>query len=87
MQLEDWILKPSEEMDLQFKWLGKKSAEHIEQIRAMHINHLEAGLEMIWDRLEQGYGPAEVIEDALFKQIDSFPNIINKDYSKPRKLS
>lgn len=38
---------------------------------------------MIWDRLEQCYGSAEVIEDAL---IDSFPKVTNRDYSKLRKL-
>ena len=31
-------LEPSEEMDLLLKWLGMESAEHIEQIRAIHIN-------------------------------------------------
>ncbi|XP_060782945.1 uncharacterized protein LOC132890172 [Neoarius graeffei] len=80
-------LTPSEEMDLLFKWLGKESAEHIEHIRAIHINHPAAGLAMIWNRLEQFYGSAEVIEDALFKRIDAFPKITNRDYSKLTKLS
>ncbi|XP_034385776.1 uncharacterized protein LOC117729138 isoform X1 [Cyclopterus lumpus] len=80
-------LTPSEEMDLLFKWLGKASAEQVEHIRAIHINHPAAGLAMIWDRLEQSYGSAEVIEDALFKRIDAFPKITNRDYSKLTKLS
>lgn len=70
-------LAASEEMDLLCKCLGKESAEHVEQIRAMHINHPEAELEMIWDRLDQTYGSAEVIEDALFIRIDAFPKLTN----------
>lgn len=80
-------LTPSEEMDLLLKWLGKESAEHVEQIRSIHINHPEAGLAMIWDRLKQTYGSTEVIEDALFKRIETFPKITNRDYSKLTKLS
>ena len=79
-------LTPSEEMDLLFKWLGKESAEHIEQIRAIHIHHPEAGLAMTWNRLEQTYGSAEVIENALFKRIDSFPKVTSRDGSMLTKL-
>ena len=49
-------LEPSKEMDLLLKWLGKESAEHIEQIRALHINRPEAGLAMEWERLKLTYG-------------------------------
>ena len=72
-------LEPSEEMDLLLKWLGKESAEHIDQIRAIHINRPEAGLAMAWERLELTYGSAEAIENALFKCIDSFPERMNRD--------
>lgn len=74
-------------MDLLFKWQGKESAEHVEQIRAIHINCPDAGLKMTWERLEQCYGSAEVVKDALFKQIDSFPKITNRDYVNLRKFS
>lgn len=30
-------------MDLLLKWLGKESAEHVEQVRAIHINNPQAG--------------------------------------------
>ena len=80
-------LTASEEMDLLFKWLGKESAEHVEQIRAIHINRPDAGLKMTWERLDQCYGSAEVVEDALFKRIDNFPKITNRDYVKLRKFS
>lgn len=42
---------------------------------------------MIWDILDQCYGSAEVVEDALLKQIDNFPKITNRDYVKLRKFS
>ncbi|XP_034057918.1 uncharacterized protein LOC117536928 [Gymnodraco acuticeps] len=80
-------LTPSEEMDLLHRWLGNEARQHVEQIRAIHINHPEAGLAMTWDRLERTYGSPEVIEDALFKRIDTFPKITNQDYSKLTKLS
>lgn len=60
-------------MDLLIKWLGKESAEHVEQIRAIPINRPDAGLKMIWE---------EVVEDALFKRIDNFPKIANRDHVK-----
>ena len=71
-------LEPSEEMDLLLKWLGKESAEHIEQI-SHKINWPEAGLAMALERLELTYGSAEAIENALVKDIDSFPEMINRD--------
>lgn len=77
----------SEEMDLLVKWLGKESAEHAKRIRSVHISHPAAGLKMIWNRLDECYGSAEVIEKALFQRLDSFPRISNKDFSKLRDLS
>lgn len=68
-------LSASQKMDLLLKWLGNESAEHVERIRAIHINRPEAGLEMIWQRLEKTYGSVEVIEEALFKRLDTFPKM------------
>eukprot|EP00079_Xenopus_tropicalis_P026785 XP_012820751.2 PREDICTED: uncharacterized protein LOC101731053 [Xenopus tropicalis] len=42
---------------------------------------------MIWHRLNECYGSAEVVENALFKRIDDFPKISNKGYQKLRELS
>lgn len=80
-------LTASEEMDLLLKWLGKESKEHAEQIRAIHVNHPGAGLDMIWERLDRTYGSTEAIEDSLFKRIDTFPKVGNRDYTKLTKLS
>ena len=77
----------SEEMDLLVKWLGKESTEHAKRIRAVHVNHPDRGLKMIWDRLDACYGAPEVIEDALFKRVNNFPKISNRDYSKLHELS
>lgn len=80
-------LTSSKEMDLLVKWLGKESAEHAKRIRAVHVNLPDRGLRLIWDRLDAFYGAPEVIEDALFQRINSFPKISNRDYSKLHELS
>lgn len=80
-------LTSSEEMDLLVKWLGKESAEHAKRIRAVHVNFPDRGLRMIWDRLDTFYGAPEVIEEALFQRINSFPKISNRDYPKLQELS
>ncbi|KAE8623342.1 hypothetical protein XENTR_v10005572 [Xenopus tropicalis] len=80
-------LSYSEEIELLIKYLGTESAEHAKRIRVININHPETGLKMIWHRLNECYGSAEVIENALFKRIDDFPKISNKGYQKLRELS
>lgn len=80
-------LSSSEEMDLLVKWLGKESAEHAKRIRAVHVNFPDRGLRMIWNRLDTFYGAPEVIEDALFQRINSFPKISNRDYLKLHEFS
>lgn len=74
-------------MDLLVKWLGKESAQHAKCIRAIQINQPATGLKMISNRLHECYGSAETIEKALFRRLDDFPKISNKDYSKLRDLS
>ncbi len=41
---------------------------------------------MVWKRLEETYGAPEAIEKALFKKIDDFPRISNKDNLKLQEL-
>ncbi|KAK0152820.1 hypothetical protein N1851_005646 [Merluccius polli] len=79
-------LTDSEEMDLLVKWLGTESAEHARKIRAVHVHHPQRGLKMVWDRLDECYGLPEVIENSLFKRLDSFPKISNRDHRKLREL-
>ncbi|KAE8628499.1 hypothetical protein XENTR_v10000047 [Xenopus tropicalis] len=85
--IRDLDLSYSEEIDLLIKYLGTESAEHAKRIRVININHPETGLKMIWHRLNECYGSAEVVENALFKRIDDFPKISNKGYQKLRELS
>lgn len=69
-------------MDLLNQWLGKDSAQHIRRIRNIIIKCPETGLKMIWERLEECYGSAKAIEDALFKKVDDFPKITSRGYQK-----
>lgn len=79
-------LSPSEEMDLLVKWLGNESAGHARRISAVNVNQPERGLRMVWERLEHCYGSQEAMESALFKRLDAFPRISNKDCQKLREL-
>lgn len=71
-------LSAREELDLLTKWLGAESSEQVKRIRAVHVLNPAAGVAMVWQRLEECYGTPEVIEDALFKKIESFPRLTNK---------
>ncbi|XP_049322874.1 uncharacterized protein LOC125782565 [Astyanax mexicanus] len=75
-----------EELDLLVKWLGRQSAEQVKRIRAVHVNNPKKGLQMAWERLNQCYGAPEVIEESLWKRIDSFDRISNKDHQRLREL-
>lgn len=68
-------LTASEELDLLMKWLGPTSSEYVKRIRSVHIRYPDIGLKTSWDRLEEVYGPPEVIEKALLDRIESFPRI------------
>lgn len=41
---------------------------------------------MIWERLEECYGSAKAIEDALFKKVEDSPKITSRGYQKLREL-
>ena len=84
---KDLNLSAREELDLMTKWLGTESSEQAKRIRAVHIRNHAAGVNMVWQRLEDCYGIPEVIEDALLKKIEHFPKLTNKDNIKLRELS
>jgi len=84
---KDLNLSAREELDLLTKWLGAESAEQAKRIRAVHVLNPAAGAVMVWQRLEECYGTPEVIEDAMFKKIENFPRLTNKDNVKLRELS
>lgn len=78
----DLNLTPREELDLLTKWLEPQSAEQAKRIRAVHINNASSGFKMVWQRLKECYGSAEMIENALLKKLEEFPKISNKDNEK-----
>ena len=80
-------LTASEELDLLVKWLGKESSEQVKSIRAVHVTNPQAGLQLSWIRIQECYATPEVIENALFKRLDSFPRLMSKENIKLRELS
>lgn len=85
--IADLNLATKEELDLLKKWLGTESADRVKRLRTVHVDHPDAGLVAAWARLEQAYGSSEAIESALFKWLQNFPKIGNKDYRKLQDLS
>ncbi|KAG7471657.1 hypothetical protein JOB18_010271 [Solea senegalensis] len=45
-----------------------------------------AGVNMVWQRLEDCYGSTEAIENALLKKVDEFPRISNRENQRLREL-
>lgn len=84
---KDLDLTFGEEIDLLVKWLGKESAEYVTWIWTVKVNNPERGLRMIWIRPEECYGSSKVMENELFKHLESFPKLSNKDYAKLIELS
>lgn len=56
------------------------------RIRSVHVSDPSAALVMAWNRLTECYGAPEMIENALFKKLDAFQKISNRDYAKFREL-
>ncbi|XP_054872108.1 uncharacterized protein LOC129350233 [Amphiprion ocellaris] len=82
----DVDLTYSQELDLLVKWLGKESSEHVKRIRAVYSTNPKAALQLSWDRLDECYVTPEVVENALFKRLDNFPRLTNRDNVKLREL-
>lgn len=82
----DLNLTAREELDLLVKWLGPESAAQAKRIRYVHATSTPTAVQIIWERLEDCYGCAEVIEHALLKRLEDFPRISNKDPRQLREL-
>lgn len=83
---EDIDFTYSQELDLLVKWLSKESSEHVKRIRAVYTTNPNTALQLAWDRLEECYATPEVVENALFKKLDVFPRLTNRDSVKLREL-
>lgn len=79
-------LTAREELDLLIKWLGPASSVQAMRIRSAHVHNPTAGVNMIWQRLEDSYGSPEIIEHALLQKLENFPKISNKDGQRLREL-
>lgn len=80
-------LKPTEELDLIIKWLGRESLQHAKHIRSVYVNNPAQGLDMVWQRLNRCYGSPEAIEAFLFSRLHDFPKLSIKDSENLRELS
>lgn len=59
----DLNLSEQEELNLLVKWLGPELSAQAKRIRSVHVNNPQAGVLMVWERLEEIYGSPEVIEN------------------------
>lgn len=82
----DLNLLPQEELDLLAKWLGPQSAAQARRIRAAYVYNPKAGLNMVWQRLEECFGAPEIIEHALLKRVEDFPKVSNRENQRLREL-
>ncbi|XP_073536978.1 uncharacterized protein [Phyllobates terribilis] len=85
--IKDLNLTGKEQLDLLVNWLRLESAERIKTVKAVYVDYSDAGLLAAWERLEQTYGSSEAIESALFKRLQTFPRITDKDNRKIQDLS
>ena len=74
-------------MDLLVKWLGPESKRHAISLRAVNVNNPERELQLIWERLHERYGCAEMVEAALKAKLEAFPRLTKKDHKKLYDLS
>lgn len=84
--IKELDISASEELDLLTKWLGRESGHYVNRIRLMHVNNPQVALRKAWDRLVECYASPEIIEDALFKKLDTFTKIYNNDSVRLREL-
>lgn len=80
-------LTAREELDLLVKWLGPKSSELAKRMSSVYVHDPAIGLAMLWKWIEESYGAPEAIKGALFKRIDEFPKISNRDKLKLQELA
>ena len=75
---------PEEELDILVKHLGKESSQYAISIRNANAASPLRGLRLLWERLEDRFGSETLIENAIRKKLDSFPDLTAK--SDPKKL-
>lgn len=71
--------------NLMTKWLVAESSEQANRICAVQVFNPAAAVNMVGELLEECYGTTKVIEDALFRKIEHFLRLNNRDNAKLRE--
>ncbi len=80
-------LSAAEELDLLAKWLGPESVKHAQSLRTVCAGDPSTGLKRLWERLDNRYGCAELVENALKRRLDNFPKLTYNDNKKLYELA
>lgn len=80
--MEELRCTASEELDLFVKWLGPESKKYAVSIRLSNPNSPTRRLKRLWERLDERYGCAEMVEAALKTKLANFPRLTSKDSEK-----
>ena len=80
-------LSPMEELDLMIKWLGPDSRRQAMSIKTSNARDPQKGLQRIWERPEERYGPPEVVETSLKQKLAAFPKLTSRDTKKLYELA
>lgn len=80
-------VSPIEELDFLLKWSGPESKRHVLSIKSANIADPLRGLQRAWERLEERFGCAEMIESSLKRRLETFPKLTAKDSKKLYELS
>ena len=62
-----------EEMDLLVEYLGPVSSHYAISLRAANATQPQRGLVRIWERLDERFACAEMVQASVQKKLDSFP--------------
>lgn len=76
-----------EELDLLPKWLGKESLEHVKTIRSVRVSDPWPALYLACVLRQECYTIPKIVENTLFKRLDSFPCLSARDNVKLRAFS
>lgn len=63
------------------------SSNYTRSIKISNVNIPMLGLKRLWEKWDDRYGCPELIEEALKRKLDHFPNLCNEDYKKLYELT
>lgn len=68
----DLNLSEQDELHLLVKWLGPQSSAQAKRIRSVHVNNPQAGVLMVWERLEEIHGGDRKCTDEKIRHFPSY---------------